>query len=63
MTFDVLAHGDVLRTVQRGRWADIKTAKIYVTDGAAVMAQLRLSAMQVAQCAHYSHVLEHVFAG
>ena len=62
-TFDFLAHGDVLRTVQRGRWADLKTAKIYVTDGAAVMAQLRLSALQVARCAHFSDVLQRVLAG
>ena len=56
-THDYLAHGDVLRTVARGRWSDFKVAKIYVTDGAAVLAQQRLSPLQRALCERYSAAL------
>jgi len=45
-THDFMAHQDVARTVMRGRWGDLKTARIYITDGLAVQTQLQLTTAQ-----------------
>lgn len=42
-THDFLHHQSIQRTLLRGRWSDIRTAQIYITEGAALVAQQRLS--------------------
>jgi hypothetical protein len=41
-----LREQDVPRTLLRGRWCDLRTARIYITEGAALLAQLQLSAAE-----------------
>ena len=38
-THDMLAHGELQRTIHRGRWSDARTARIYINDGLALLAQ------------------------
>ena len=45
-THNFMAHQDVARTVMRGRWGDLKTARICITDGLAVQTQLQLTTTQ-----------------
>ena len=52
-THDYMQHGDVARTIMRGRWSDMKVAKIYIVDGAAVLAQTRLTSVQHDRLRHY----------
>ena len=47
-THDFLQHQDFRRTMHRGRWQDQRTARIYLEEGAALKAQLKLP-MHVAQ--------------
>ena len=42
-TFDFLSHQDINRTLFRGRWSDLRTGRIYVTDGAAALTSLTIS--------------------
>jgi hypothetical protein len=42
-THDFLAHHDLQRSLLRGRWSQLRTAKIYVTDGAALIQELKLT--------------------
>ena len=42
-THDFLAHQDLQRSLLRGRWSQLRTAKIYVTDGAAPIQELKLT--------------------
>ena len=42
-THDFLAHRDLQRSVLRGRWGQLRTAKIYITDGAAIIQELKLT--------------------
>ena len=41
-THDMMAHGDLPRTIFRGRWSDMRTARIYINDGLAVLINLQL---------------------
>ena len=41
-TADYVAHKDLARTMLRGRWADIRTAKIYIVEGEAMLLALKL---------------------
>ena len=43
-THDMCARGDLPRTIHRGRWSDARTARIYINDGLALLAQQALSA-------------------
>ena len=38
-THDMAAHGDLARAIHRGRWSDARTARIYINDGLALLAQ------------------------
>ena len=42
-------HGNMADTVVRGRWASASTARIYIEDGLACLAQLRLSRAQTTE--------------
>jgi hypothetical protein len=42
-THDFLVHRDIARCLFRGRWADVRTGRIYIMDGAARMAELQTS--------------------
>ena len=43
-SYDFRAHGDINRTVFRGRWDSVRTARIYVVDGTASLAEQQLDA-------------------
>ena len=43
-SWDFRAHGDINRTVFRGRWDSVRTARIYVVDGTATLAEQQLDA-------------------
>ena len=47
---------DVGATLFRGRWSDIRTAKIYVTDGAAALTKLQVSELQDSKLRYHSGV-------
>ena len=42
-TFDFAVFGDLPRTLWRGRWASAKTGRIYIQEGVAMQAQMRIS--------------------
>jgi len=42
-THDFKASGNVIKTSMRGRWQNIRTARIYIEDGVAALTALRLS--------------------
>jgi hypothetical protein len=52
-TFDYLTHRDLARTVLRGRWGDIRTARIYITDGAATIASMNVTPQATAIITQY----------
>jgi integrase len=56
-THDFAAHGSVARTMLRGRWSDVRTARIYLTDGLATTTALRLSAGSIQQISLYKRLL------
>ena len=41
-------HGQMERVLVRGRWESSKTARIYLTDGVAALAEVSLSQAEVA---------------
>ena len=41
-TFDFRSHGQLSRTVVRGRWNNARTARIYINEGVGMLTQLRL---------------------
>ena len=43
-SFDFTFHKDLKRTMHRGRWSCYRTARIYIVEGAALLAQLRVPA-------------------
>jgi hypothetical protein len=43
-TYDFTLHNDLQRTLFRGRWSDMRTGRIYICDGAAMLAELALPA-------------------
>ena len=47
-THDFLEHGSLELTLLRGRWASARSARIYVQDAVAALAELQLSDMQLA---------------
>ena len=57
-TYDYLANNNIQRTVLRGRWGDLRTARIYIQDGAASITELRLSPQAQNQVALFSAYLQ-----
>ena len=55
-THDFLVHGSVQKTILRGRWSDLKVARIYITDGLAVQSQFGLTDAARSRCRHYSRL-------
>ncbi len=52
-THDFVTHASVQRTLMRGRWSDMRTGRIYITDGAAAMSAINLPAAAVRMLAMY----------
>ena len=42
-TYDYASGGDLQRTLWRGRWSAPATGRIYIQEGAAMLAQMRLN--------------------
>ena len=61
-TFDFLVN-NLSKTVLRGRWADSRTARIYITDGAAVQQSVKFSEAErqaiMSQAEWFVEVLKH----
>ncbi|CAK0855226.1 unnamed protein product [Prorocentrum cordatum] len=56
-THDFLEHGSLELTLLRGRWASARSARVYVQDAVAALAELQLSDLQLADArALASHV-------
>ena len=45
-TADFRSHGQMEKTLVRGRWESSRTARVYITDGIAALVQVRLSIRQ-----------------
>ena len=45
-SWDFRSHGDIARTIFRGRWDSAKTARIYVVDGTAALAEQHLNSLE-----------------
>ena len=58
-THDFLEHRNPQRTQMRGRWSDLRTMKIYVQDGAAIIAETKLPSDTVRLLLHFQDVLFH----
>ena len=62
-TFDFLVNKNLSKTVLRGRWADSRTARIYITDGAAVQQSVKFSEAErqaiMSQAEWFVEVLKH----
>ena len=59
-TYHYMTFNDLTKTIFRGRWSDLRVARIYIVDGAAVLAEMRLSAASQAVIKKYIRVLrEH----
>lgn len=50
--------GSMERVVTRGRWEQMRTARIYVTEGLAAQANVRLSESQRSRLAIAAHALD-----
>ena len=55
-TYDFTQHHDLSRTLFRGRWSQLKVAKIYITDGAAALTAMHLPAGTEVVMSHYQQV-------
>ena len=60
---DFASHGDIARTVWRGRWSDSRTARVYVTDGLARLISQNLSAEEAAYIANCQQLFLHWLYG
>ena len=56
-THDYQLYSDAQRTVLRGRWSDVRTARIYVTDGAATIASMQITPASQTLMQYYSNIL------
>ena len=56
-THDFLMHHDLQRSLLRGRWGQLRTAKIYVTDGVALVQELKLTPAMHNSIVHYREFL------
>ena len=57
-THDLLTDQDLQRSVLRGRWGQLRTAKIYITDGAAIIQELKLTPAMNNSIAKFRGVLQ-----
>lgn len=57
-TFDFRSHGQLSRTVVRGRWNSPRTARIYINEGVGVLAQLRMCPQSEHLVRNYSESLK-----
>ena len=55
---DYTMHGDVQRTLLRGRWSALATARIYITEGYRQATELALPPQTALICARYQSVLQ-----
>ena len=58
-THDFRHHGHMDRTVLRGRWANPRTARLYVQEGLADLASLRISPAKAQVCAELLQIYRH----
>ena len=56
-THDFKQHASVSRTLFRGRWSSTAVARIYVTEGLALLTQMHLNAKQNQQLNKFAEVL------
>ena len=52
-THEYLASKNLERVMLRGRWSSIRTAKIYIEDGAAILAEMKFSRVTQKSLDHY----------
>ena len=55
-TFDFKAHGNLDRTVVRGRWGSQRTARIYIQGGSEALTKLQLSDTARLRMAEYGGI-------
>ena len=55
-THDFLCFKNLQRTILRGRWSDLKVARIYINDGLSVQTQVLLSAPSQALISFYGGI-------
>ena len=55
---DYTMHGDVQRTILRGRWSALATARIYITEGYRQATELALPPQTAVICARYQFALQ-----
>eukprot|EP00438_Fugacium_kawagutii_P019293 Skav217196 [mRNA] locus=scaffold557:202048:208126:- [translate_table: standard] len=53
-THDFKSHGQMERTLIRGRWSSTLAARQYIQEGLSVLVSLKISEQQAAQLQHYS---------
>ena len=56
-TYDYRFAGNLDKTALRGRWADLRTARIYITDGLATQQEITYSRTQLASFRRFRGVL------
>ena len=61
-THDFQVHCDVQRTLFRGRWSQVSVAKIYVTEGLAMLTQMQMSADALERIEYYIGQLDRPLA-
>ena len=59
-SWDFLQHGQIDRTLDRGRWQHAKTAKVYVQTAVAEAADLALSAQCEADLKYFAQYLLNI---
>ena len=57
-TFDFRSHGQLSRTVVRGRWNSARTARIYINEGVGMLTQLRLDSRAELLVSNYGDLLK-----
>ena len=59
-THDYMSNKNLAKTILRGRWSELKTARVYINDGLATLNCLNLSPHQNAVIAHHAAVFEQL---
>ncbi len=62
-THDYLTHHDVARSLFRGRWQQVSTAKLYIAEGAAQLAANRLPPQLQASLNGWAEITRATVAG
>ena len=60
-TTKFLVHGSIDKTMAEGRWTSARTARDYVTEGAAILAENRLTKRQVQVLSQWAGALDRCF--